>query len=73
MNIYKLNGYSNRENYLKFLAAEYNVSFDTVNAMCKELGSVEAFDGLIDELEEYCQVRHDEETYLLVSQGYLKE
>lgn len=76
--IYELD--SSREDYLKYLATEYNVSLDTIDELCEEIGDIDqhggvigAFEVLIDDLEDYCRWRYDEETHLLASQGLLKE
>ena len=75
--IYELD--SSREDYLKYLAVEYNVSLDILDELCEEIGDIDQYGGvieaskvLVDDLEDYCKGRHDEETHRLVSQGLLK-
>tara|TARA_R110000737_G_C14582451_1_gene485937 strand:+ start:915 stop:1160 length:246 start_codon:yes stop_codon:yes gene_type:complete len=76
--IYELD--SSREDYLKYLAVEYNVSLDILDELCEEIGDIDQYGGvieaskvLVDDLEDYCKGRYDEETHRLVSQGLLKE
>jgi hypothetical protein len=51
-NIYKDNGFDNREEYLKDLAEQYDVDFVVVYNMAETLGPTEDFDGLINMLED---------------------
>lgn len=54
MNVYELNGFKNREEYLENLADEYGIDFDTVFFLADILGENEDFDGLVSELEDFC-------------------
>lgn len=47
MNIYKENGFTDRNDYLDFLADEYDVSAYKVHALANILGESEDFDGLV--------------------------
>ena len=49
--IYKLNGYANREEYLDGLREEYGA--DAVDALEGILPASEDFDGLVTSLEDY--------------------
>jgi hypothetical protein len=40
-------GYRNRQDYLKSLADDYCLPFETVKALADTLGEVEDFDGLV--------------------------
>jgi hypothetical protein len=51
MTIYEKNGYKDRSDYLKCLANENNVSFDTVYCLADALGPEEDFDDLVSGLE----------------------
>lgn len=51
--IYEKNGYANREDYLKSLAADHGLHYDTVRAISDMLGENEDFDGLVTSLEDY--------------------
>lgn len=50
--VYKRNGYKNRDDYLKDLAANYGVDEETVYSLAEVLGETEDFDGLVVELED---------------------
>lgn len=50
--VYKRNGYSNREDYLNKLAEDYGVSKMVVFSLADMLGPNEDFDGLINALED---------------------
>ena len=52
-NIYQINGYKNRKEYLVAMAEEYGVDEETVFLMADMLGKDEDFDGLISMLEDY--------------------
>ena len=52
-NVYQENGYKNRVDYLRCMAEDYGVPFDTVIALAGMLGRGEDFDGLITALEDY--------------------
>ena len=52
-NIYQINGYKNRKEYLFAMAEEYGVDEETVFLMADMLGKDEDFDGLISMLEDY--------------------
>ncbi len=51
-NIYQMNGYNDREEYLSSLAEDYGVDLDTVKALADQLGPNEDFDGLVSQLED---------------------
>jgi len=51
-NVYIENGYENRQDYLKCLAIDYGVSYETIFQFAEIMGSTEDFDGLIIMLEE---------------------
>jgi hypothetical protein len=53
MNIYAENGYKDRNDYLKSLAAKYGVDLETVLVIADMLGPNEDFDGLATNLEDY--------------------
>lgn len=50
--IYKEKGYENRDEYLVFLADEYEVDIRIVYMLAEELGETEDFDGLVNTLED---------------------
>jgi len=50
-NVYQEHGYKDRNEYLKCLAEEYNVSYYMLLTLADALGPSEDFDGLISELE----------------------
>lgn len=50
--IYQMNGYNDREEYLSSLAADYDVDLVTVKALADLLGPNEDFDGLVSQLED---------------------
>jgi len=50
--IYRANGYNDREDYLSGLAESYGVDLDTVYALADLLGPNEDFDGLVSQLED---------------------
>lgn len=51
-NIYKENGYENRQDYLKNLAEDYGADIHTVSTLADLLGPDEDFDGLVTSLED---------------------
>jgi hypothetical protein len=51
-NVYTINGYKNRREYLESLAREYGVSYMEVYGLASLLGENEDFDGLISALED---------------------
>ena len=53
MNVYKEQGYKDRDDYLKFLASDFCLSEDIVFALADMLGGGEDFDGLVTSLEDY--------------------
>ena len=55
MTVYKENGYSNREDYLKSLAEGFDMEYKDVLMLATTLGEEEDFDGLIAVLEDYCE------------------
>ena len=55
MTVYKENGYSNREDYLKSLAEDFDMEYKDVLMLATTLGAEEDFDGLVTALEDYCE------------------
>lgn len=55
MTMYEENGYSNREDYLKSLAEDFDMDYKDVLMLAVTLGEEEDFDGLITSLEDYCE------------------
>lgn len=55
MTVYKENGYSNREDYLKSLAEDFDMDYKDVVMLATTLGESEDFDALITSLEDYCE------------------
>ena len=53
MNVYIVNGYENRKDYLESLSEEYDVDYDTVVDIAMMLGKNEDFDGLVTTLEDW--------------------
>ena len=52
-NVYKANGYEDREDYLSCLAEDYGLSLEeVVRPLAELLGPGEDFDGLITSLED---------------------
>ena len=52
-NIYKANGYDDREDYLSCLAEDYGLSLEeVVRPLAELLGPDEDFDGLVSSLED---------------------
>jgi len=54
-NIYQENGFDNRRDYLQNLADEHGVEANVVFMMASLLGPSEDFDGLVTELDDYCE------------------
>lgn len=54
--IYIKNGYANRSDYLSSLADEYDLSLKLVEEIAALLGPSEDFDGLITELQDFCDL-----------------
>ena len=52
-NIYQMNGYENRKEYLTAMSEAYGVDEETVFLLADMLGKDEDFDGLISMLEDY--------------------
>lgn len=50
--IYQMNGYKDRNDYLRLLAEDFGVDLDTVKALADLLGPNEDFDGLVSQLED---------------------
>lgn len=50
--IYLRHGYSNRDEYLDYLAEEYNVEVSVINDLSSFIGQDEDFDGLISALDD---------------------
>ena len=51
-NIYRVNGYTDRDDYLNCLSEDYDVSIEDVYELAEILGEHEDFDGLISTLED---------------------
>ena len=52
-NVYKANGYEDREDYLSCLAEDYGLSLEeVVRPLAELLGPSEDFDGLVSSLED---------------------
>ena len=52
-NIYKNNGFENRNEYLQNLSFEYEVPLDVVEMFADMLGNNEDFDGLVSIIQDY--------------------
>lgn len=52
MNIYIENGFKSRIDYLKALAHDYGIGFNTVAVLADLLGPTEDFDGLVMAVED---------------------
>lgn len=52
MSVYTENGYKNRTEYLESLADDYGVDLAKVYALYNVLGDEEAFDGLVNAVED---------------------
>lgn len=50
--IYRENGYADREDYLNSMAEDYGVPLDAVLTLAEVLGPDEDFDGLVSSLED---------------------
>lgn len=55
MTMYEENGYSNREDYLKSLAEDFDMEYKDVLMLATTLGEEEDFDALITSLEDHCE------------------
>ena len=51
-NIYKENGFADRDDYLNCLSEDYGISIEDVYSLAEILGENEDFDGLISALED---------------------
>ena len=51
-NIYRENGYADRDDYLTCLSEDYGVSIEDVYSLAEMLGENEDFDGLVCALED---------------------
>lgn len=51
--VYKENGYANRNDYLMSLAEEWGIDLHVVHMVAALLGPNEDFDGLVTSLEDY--------------------
>lgn len=49
--IYTMNGYANRVDYLRCMSEDYGIPIDTVHVIADVLGPNEDFDGLVSALE----------------------
>jgi hypothetical protein len=54
-NVYTMNGYKNRKDYLENLALDMGIEKDIVFSLASLLGSIEDFDGLVSSLEDYSE------------------
>jgi hypothetical protein len=54
-NVYIMNGYKNRKDYLENLALDMGIEKDIVFSLASLLGSIEDFDGLVSSLEDYSE------------------
>lgn len=54
--VYLENGYGSREDYLKNLAEDFDVSLNTVYMLASMPGPDEDFDGLVSELEDAAEM-----------------
>lgn len=52
MSVYTDNGYEGRRDYLKNMAEDYGVDYETVLVLSETLGPEEDFDGLVTMLED---------------------
>lgn len=53
-NVYVENGFSCRAEYLRSLAEDFDIPLSAVKMLANLLGPNEDFDGLVTELEDYC-------------------
>lgn len=60
-NVYKENGYSNRDEYLHALADEFDMPYEAVQAAAYTLGASEDFDALVTEVSDAACVAHNQE------------
>ena len=51
-NIYRENGYADRDDYLTCLSEDYGVPIESVYSLAEMLGENEDFDGLVSALED---------------------
>ena len=51
-NIYRENGYTDRDDYLTCLSEDYGVPIESVYSLAEMLGEHEDFDGLVSALED---------------------
>ena len=56
MNVYQLNGYTDRANYLTDLAQQMNVPLNVVVSVAELLGPNEDFDGLVSAVQDYQEI-----------------
>jgi hypothetical protein len=54
-NVYTMNGYKNRRDYLEGLASDMGLDRELVFSLASILGSGEDFDGLVSSLEDYSE------------------
>jgi len=54
-NVYTMNGYKNRRDYLESLASDLGLDRELVFSLASMLGSGEDFDGLVSSLEDYSE------------------
>ena len=55
-NVYTENGYEDRQDYLRQLADENGVDYQTVLVLADTLGPNEDFDGLVSEIEDFAMM-----------------
>ena len=51
--IYKDNGYSDRDDYFVNLSLQFNIDLSSVYALSEVMGANEDFDGLVSSLDDY--------------------
>ena len=62
-NVYQMNGYESRKDYLEQLADNMGVDRKNVFALADLLGETEDFDGLVTALEDASNLSCDDEWY----------
>lgn len=62
-NVYQMNGYESRQDYLENLADNMGVKLSVVVALADLLGETEDFDGLVTALEDASNLSCDDEWY----------
>ena len=59
MNVYRENGYKDRDDYLLCLADDYDLCTGTVYALAEMLGPNEDFDGLVTACQDQAELEWD--------------